>query len=425
LLSNPGELMLAGTEANTRAPLENVTVVDLTRVLSGPYATMLLGDLGATVIKVEDPKGGDTTRHSAPFQNGQSHYFLAVNRNKKSVAIDLSVQAGRELLLGLCAKADVLIENFRPGALSRLGLDEPTLRHINPDLIVCSISGFGQSGPLRDRIAYDVITQAVSGALSTNGEADGPPLRLSIPVGDLVGGLMAVIAVLASLFGRARGQRGRTLDVSLHDSLISTLGYLATLYSISGRSPGRTGSRHPSVVPYGTFRTKDGWLALAVFTTRFWVKFCKAIGAPHLARDPRFARTQDRMTNRAELEALVESILAARTTADWEDVFGKADVPASAILSVAEAVEHPHTLARGMFPRIEHGAYGTVRIPGAPLRLGGEQTEQPSAPPTLGQDTCSVLRDILGLTSSELAALHESKVIATPTSATSSPQAVA
>lgn len=403
-------------EPRSRSPLENVTVLDLTRVLSGPYATMLLGDLGATILKVEDPKGGDTTRHSAPYHNGQSHYFLAVNRNKRSLAIDLSVEAGRELLLRLCAKADVLIENFRPGTLSRLGLDEATLRRINPGLILCSISGFGQTGPLRDRIAYDVITQAMSGALSTNGEADGPPLRLSIPVGDLVGGLMAVIAILASLFGRAGGQGGRTLDVSLHDSLISTLGYLATLYSVSGKAPGRTGSRHHSIVPYGTFRTKDGWLALAVFTTRFWVKFCQAIGAPELARDLRFARTKDRMANRQELEILVERVLATRTTADWEGVMEQADVPASAILSVADAVSHPHTTARGMFPTVEHGEYGTVRIPGAPLRLGGEQVESPVPPPLLGQDTMAVLQDVLGLSALELAALQDAKVIATSSS---------
>lgn len=391
--------------------MAGVIVLDLTRVLSGPYATMLLGDLGATVIKVEDPQGGDTTRHSAPFRAGQSHYFVAVNRNKKSIALDITTPAGRTVLLDLCHKADVLIENFRPGVMARLNLDEAVLRAANPALILCSISGFGQTGPLRDRIAYDVITQAMSGALSTNGERDGPPLRLSIPIGDLAGGMMATIGVLAALFGRRQGRGTRSIDVSLHDTLISMLGYMASLYDMSGQTPGRTGSRHHSIVPYGTFRTQDGWLALAIFTTRFWQKFCAAIGKPELARDPRFLRTRDRMANRGELEAMMETLLVTRTTAAWEALLQQADVPASAILSVAEAVEHPHTAARGMFQTLTHPAYGPVRVPGPPLRLGGAQMEAPIAPPLLGQDTEAVLREVLGCDANQLAALRDSGAI--------------
>ena len=400
--------------APSAAPLAGIVVLDLTRVLSGPYATMLLGDLGATILKIEDPAGGDTTRHSAPFRGGQSHYFASINRNKRSVAIDIKVPSGRDALLRLVRHTDVLIENFRPGTMAKLGLDEGVLRAANPDLILCSVSGFGQTGPLRDRIAYDVITQAMSGALSTNGEPDGPPVRLSVPIGDLAGGLMAVIGMLAALVGRGKGQAARTIDVSLHDALISLLGYMGSLYDVTRRSPARTGSRHQSIVPYGTFRTADGWLAMAIFTTRFWQKFCAAIGRPELANDERFARTRDRMNNRAELETLVEGILASETTQYWERLFHQADVPASSILTVPQALEHPHTAARGMFPELNHPAYGSIRVPGPPLRLGGAQVEAPLAPPLLGQDTEQVLRDILGSDDAEIASLQRDGAIPSP-----------
>ncbi len=408
----------AQSAAKNAGPLAGVVVVDLTRVLSGPYATMLLGDLGASVIKIEDPKGGDTTRHSAPYKGGQSHYFAAINRNKQSIALDLTVPRGRELLLSLVRKADVLIENYRPGVMARLGLDEATLRAANPDVILCSISGFGQTGPLRNRIAYDVITQAMSGVLSTNGDPDGPPVRLSLPIGDLAGGMMATIGVIASLFGRRQGRGARTIDISLHDTLISMLGYMATLYDVTGTTPQRTGSRHPSVVPYGTFRTSDGWLALAIFTTPFWKKFCGTIQRPELAEDPRYRSTRDRMTNRGELEAMVEEIMAQQSTVAWEALFEQADVPASAILSVPEALEHPQTRARNMFPTIGHPSDGSIRVPGLPLRLGGAQAESPNPPPLLGENTVAVLRDFLKLGEQEIADLLDEGIVSTNDPAT-------
>jgi len=295
--------------------------------------------------------------------------------------------------------------------MARLGLDEATLRAVNPDVILCSISGFGQTGPLRNRIAYDVITQAMSGVLSTNGDPDGPPVRLSLPIGDLAGGMMATIGVLGSLFGRGQGRGTRTIDISLHDTLISMLGYMATLYDVTGTTPQRTGSRHPSVVPYGTFQTNDGWLALAIFTTPFWKKFCDAIKRPELAEDPRYRLTRDRMTNRAELEAMVEEILVQRSTAAWEGLFEQADVPASAILSVPEALEHAQTRARNMFPTIVHPRHGSIRVPGLPLRLGGAQAEFPNPPPSLGENTVAVLRDFLKLDDSEIADLLDEGVV--------------
>jgi crotonobetainyl-CoA:carnitine CoA-transferase CaiB-like acyl-CoA transferase len=391
-------------------------VIDLTRVLSGPYATMLLGDLGATVIKIESPDTGDTTRHSAPFRAGQSHYFLAINRNKHSVAVDLSTEQGRDLVRRLCAGADVLIENFRPGAMAAMGLSIETLQAANPALIACSISGFGQTGPLRDRIAYDVITQAMSGILATNGEPEGEPIRLSIPIGDLSGGLFAVIGIVAALLGRQRGQSARHIDLSLHDGLISQLGYLATLYDFTGRSPERIGRRHHSVVPYGSFRTRDGHLALAIFTTKFWIRFCTAIGRPELARDPRFRSTAERMRNRVALEAIVEDVLGGHDTAHWTGLFEASDVPASPILTVAEALEHRHTQARGMFPAITHPDYGAARVPGPPLRLGGPAIDQPRPPPLLGEDTVAVLKERLGLSEVEIGRLRDAGVIADPRS---------
>lgn len=407
-----------GRQGQTRAPLEGIVVIDLTRVLSGPYATMLLGDLGATILKIENPNGGDTTRHSAPFRNGQSHYFLAVNRNKHSIAIDLSTPEGGALLRRLCQKADVLIENFRPGALQRIGLTVESLQAQNPRLVVCSISGFGQSGPLRDRIAYDVIAQAMSGVLSTNGDPQGAPVRISVPVGDLTGGFLSVIGVLSAIIGRDRGDAARHVDVSLYDGLISSLGYMASLYDVSGEAPARTGSRHPSIVPYGTFRTKDGWLALAIFTTPFWRKFCEASGRPELATDARFRRTQDRMTNRASLEPMVETIIAERSTAEWEAIFAEADVPASAILSIPEAVEHEHARYRGMFPTLTHEAYGAMRVPGPPLQLGGEAISHPKPPPLLGEDTACVLERFLGLNEEEISDLERRGIVRASEAAT-------
>jgi crotonobetainyl-CoA:carnitine CoA-transferase CaiB-like acyl-CoA transferase len=409
--SSPAETAQSGRI--DKGPLAGIVVLDLTRVLSGPYATMLLGDLGADVIKIEDPKGGDTTRHSAPYKGGQSHYFAAINRNKRSIALDLTTPRGRNLLLSLARKADVLIENYRPGVMTRLGLDEASLRDANPDLILCSISGFGQTGPLRNRIAYDVITQAMSGVLSTNGDPDGPPVRLSIPIGDLAGGMMATIGVIATLFGRSRGRGTRTIDLSLHDTLISMLGYMATLYDVTGTTPRRTGSRHPSVVPYGTFRTSDGWLALAIFTTPFWKKFCVAIDRQDLAENPHYRSTRDRMTNRDELEATVEAIIAKQSTATWEALFEQADVPASAILTVSEALEHEQTQARGMFPTISHPDHGSFRVPGLPLRLGGSQAESPIPPPSLGENTIALLRDFLHLDETEIAALLADGIVST------------
>jgi formyl-CoA transferase/CoA:oxalate CoA-transferase len=394
-------------------PLEGILVVDLTRVLSGPYATMLLGDLGATVLKVESPGTGDTTRHSAPFKNGQSHYFLSINRNKQSVAIDLSTDEGRRLVRQLCDKADVLIENFRPGMLKKLGLAPESFEQTNPGLVICSISGFGQTGPLRDRIAYDVITQAMSGVISTNGDPDGAPMRLSVPLGDLTGGLMATIGVLAALCGRRQGRGERYVDLSLHDGLISMLGYMATLYEVSGRTPERVGSRHHSIVPYGIFETRDGHLAIAIFTSKFWEKFCTAIGQPELAHAERFRRTRDRMANRVELESLVEAVLMERSTAEWTALFEQADVPASPILSVPDAVEHAHTRSRGMFPTLSHPAYGSVRVPGPPVRLGGKAIADPAAPPLLGEHTAAVLQGVLGLDAAEIARLAAAGVIAT------------
>jgi formyl-CoA transferase/CoA:oxalate CoA-transferase len=282
---------------------------------------------------------------------------------------------------------------------------------LNPDLVVCSISGFGQTGPLRDRVAYDVVNQAMSGILSMNGEPAGPPVRLALPVGDIAGGVFAVIAILSGLWGRERGRRSKPIDIALHDGLISMLGYMATLYDMNGKTPEKTGSRHPSVVPYGTFQTKDGWFAIAIFSTKFWVNFCKAAGRPELASDARFKRARDRMVNRADLESLVEKIILERTTAEWDELCREADIPASPVLTVPEALEHPQTKARGMYWTLSHPAYGSVRVAGTPFHRGGRNSEHPSPPPLLGENTAEVLREYLDLDEERLLALHRSGVV--------------
>jgi crotonobetainyl-CoA:carnitine CoA-transferase CaiB-like acyl-CoA transferase len=397
-------------------PLAGIKVLDLTRVLSGPFATMLLGDLGADVVKVEEPGTGDTTRHTQPFINGQSHYFVAINRNKRSLALDLKSAAGKQVLLDLVRWADVVVENFRPGVLDRLGMGYDRMLGENPRVIVCGISGFGQDGPLRDKPSFDVIAQAMGGAMSVTGDPGGPPMRLGLPMGDLSGGLYAVIGILAALEERRRTGRGRVVDVSLLDCMVGLLGYLATLRFATGEDPEPVGSRHHQIVPYGAFRCADGYIVIAVFTGAFWRKFCPAIGHPELVTDPRFARTADRMKNRAELEALVESILRERTVAEWSQVFDSGDVPAAPIHGVGAVFEDPQVKHRQMRLILDHPVYGQVPVSGPVVKFPGTPSRPAMAPPLLGEHSVSVLQG-LGYGSDDIQRLLEARVIERPDAA--------
>src|SRR5579862_213918 len=308
-------------------PLGGLRVIDLTRVLAGPFCTQSLGDLGAEVLKIEPPGGGDETRRFPPFVAGESHYFLGVNRNKKSLVIDLQQAAGAEILRRLVAKSDILVENYRPGVMDRLGLGYSALAEINPRLIYCAISGFGLSGPLRDKPSFDIVTQALSGALSINGERGHMPVKLGIPLGDMVGGVFGPMAILAALHERTQTGRGRLIDISLYDGLIGMLGYFAQLAFLTGEDPPPMGSSHPNIVPYGSFPASDGSIIIAVLSERFWGKLCEALERPDLAADPRFASPTGRRDHRDELDATIAEVTRTRTVADWEQRLAAADVP--------------------------------------------------------------------------------------------------
>jgi crotonobetainyl-CoA:carnitine CoA-transferase CaiB-like acyl-CoA transferase len=383
---------------STDGPLSGVRVLDLTRVLAGPFGTMILGDLGADVIKVEEPRGGDQVRGLEPFYEGDvSHYFLAINRNKRSIAVDLKSAAGRDLLLDLTEQCDVVIENFRPGVMGRLGLGFDALRERRGDVILCSISGFGAAGPLSDRPSFDLVTQARSGVMSITGEADGPPTKMGLPMGDLSGGLWGAIGILAALHRRDRTGEPQHIDLSLLDGLVALLGYLGQLALLTGKGPERVGSSHHTVVPYGRFEVKDGHLVLALHVGRFWRNFCRAIERADLIEDPRFRTTADRSRNRAELLPIVEEVLRTRTRAEWEVILEAGDVPHGPILDVAEALEQEQIRSRGLLSTMTHPLAGELQVVGPPIRFIGEAEQRELRPaPLLGEHTREICRELLG-----------------------------
>jgi crotonobetainyl-CoA:carnitine CoA-transferase CaiB-like acyl-CoA transferase len=392
-------------------PLQGIRVIDLTRVLAGPFATQSLGDLGAEVLKIEPPELGDETRHFPPFIGGESHYFLGINRNKKSLVVDLQRPEGAEILRRLVATADILVENYRPGVMDRLGLGYAKLAAINPRLIYCAISGFGLTGPLRDKPSFDIVTQALSGALSINGERGHLPVKLGIPLGDMVGGIFGPMAILAALHERSQTGRGRLIDISLYDGLIGMLGYFAQLAFITGEDPGPMGSSHPNIVPYGSFPASDGSIIIAVLSERFWGRLCEALERPELAGDPRFTTPTLRRDHRDELDRLVSEVTRTRTVAEWETRLAAADVPHAPVLGVTAALAHPHAEAREMVVEAEHPTIGPMRVVGRPIKFPGAPQRPVTAPPSFGQHTAAVLRDELGYGEAEIAALRDTGVI--------------
>src|ERR687884_1408047 len=313
-------------------PLDGIQVVDLSRALPGPFCSMMLGDMGADVLKVEQPGVGDNARSwGPPFQGGESTYFLSVNRNKRSLSLNLRDARGAEVLRRLVARSDVLLENFVPGTLDRLGFDYAACRAIRPDLIYCSISGFGQVGPERERAAYDQILQGLGGIMSVTGEVDGPPMRVGIAIADITAGMFAAYAVLVALYHRERTGEGQMIDTSLLDGQLATLTYQAGRYFATGEPPHSSGNQHPTIVPYGVYRAADAYFNLAVGTEDLWRRFCKALGLEDLCADPRFATNRERLRHRDELNALLEPLFAARTIAEIEALMAEAGVPCGAV----------------------------------------------------------------------------------------------
>ncbi len=400
-----------GAQAAWQGPLAGLRVIDLTRVLAGPLATQFLGDLGAEILKIEPPGRGDETRGFAPFIGGESHYFLGLNRGKRSLVLDLRAPEGAEILRQLAATADVLVENYRPGVMERLGLGAASLTAANPRLIYCAISGFGQTGPLRDKPSFDIVTQALTGVLSVNGEQGRKPVKLGLPIGDMSGGIFGAIAILSALHERNVTGRGRVIDVSLYDGTMSLLGYLAQLAFLTGRDPEPMGSAHPSVVPYGSFPAQDGAIIIACLADRFWPRLCDALGCPELGTDPRYATMADRRAHRAEIEPRIAAITATRSVAEWERILAAHDVPHAPVLGVTAALAHPHAQARGMVAAVEHPAAGPLRLLGRPIKFPGETQSPLLPPPLLGQHTAEILRDVLGFTEERIAVLRRRGVI--------------
>jgi formyl-CoA transferase/CoA:oxalate CoA-transferase len=392
---------------------EGVRVLDLSRMLAGPYGAMLLADMGAEVIKIEEPDGGDPMRAMGPpfLPGGESAYFLSINRNKKSVALDLGCAAGRQVFLDLAARADVVWENFRPGVMERLGLGYATLAAVNPRLIVCAISAYGQDGPYREWPAFDLALQAMGGAMSITGEEGGRPMRMGLPMGDLAGGMFGAFAVAGALFRRARTGQGAHVDLSLLDCQVSLLTYLAQYFWTDARVPGPMGSAHASVVPYQALATRDGHLIVAVFAEKFWSGFCRAAEHPEWERDPRFATNRARVASRAELVPLVEAAFATRTTDDWMARLHAAGVPAAPILGIDRVLSDPQVRHRRMVVEVEHPRLGRLPTLGTPIKLDGALDLGVTAAPRLGEHTDPVLRELLGYPAERLADLRRDGVV--------------
>ena len=382
------------SSASGSLPLEGLRVIDLTRMLAGPYATLILADLGADVVKVEEPRLGDPTRHNIPKVGGESTYFMAINRGKRSIALDLKSEEGRSALSELIKTADVVIENFRPGVMKKLGFAYEDLNRLNPEVILCSISGYGQTGPLRDKISFDLVNQAMAGTMSVTGEPGRPPVRVGLPAGDLGGGIFAAFGVLATLYGRRRSGKGAHIDLGLHDILVSLLGYVGQLYFTTGEVPGPVGSGHHHIAPYRAIKAKDGYFIVAAFTQIFWLKFVDAIGRPELKDDSRFSDITARKHNMNDLYEIVLPIFREKTVDEWLEIFAKGDVPSARVNTVGEALECEHAASRDIVFEYEHPTLGLTKTVGTPFRFDGQTLRSPLPPPLLGEHTDEVLGEI-------------------------------
>lgn len=393
-------------------PLDGIRILDLTRVVSGPFCTMQLGDLGGEIIKIERPGEGDDTRAFAPpFQGDQAAYFLSVNRNKMSVTLDLKSAAGKELLWQLIEKSDVLVENFRPGAMDRLGFDFPTVHKRCPKVIYGSISGFGDSGPGRFRPGYDVIVQGEAGIMDLTGPVDGAPHKVGTSVADLASGLTLTQGILAALLVRERTGEGQYVHISMYEAVASLLTFTASIYFATGQSPRRRGNEHPTIVPYETFEAADGWFNLGIANDEHWRRFCKAIARTDLADDPRFARAADRVRHRAELVPIVCDIIQSASRSDWRSRLEPLGIPCGAIRSVGEVCDSDVLRARDMIVEMPHVTAGVVKGIKSPVHMSASPLDHYKAPPMLGEHTDTVLSNLLGLSPQDIDHLRKSGTV--------------
>jgi formyl-CoA transferase len=396
----------------TDLPLSGIRVLDLSRILAGPWCTMLLGDLGAEVIKIERPGTGDDTRTwGPPFAGGESAYYLCCNRNKKSMVVDLKKPRGAELVRDLARTSDVLVENFTPGLMSRFGLDYESLREVNPRLIYCAISAYGQDGPYRDRPGYDMVLSAVGGLMWITGPEGGEPCKVGVAITDVVTGVHASGAIMASLLWRARSGRGQYIDCSLLDVQVSALANIASNYLVAGQEAKRWGTAHESIIPYQVFQTKDRPIAIAVANQKLWENFCRLIGKKEWIEDPRFESNPKRVENRETLLPLVAEVMAQKTCEDWVALLVEGAIPCGPVNNMQSLFADPQVLHRGMVAEVPHPTIGTLRLGGVPIKYAETPAAVRLPPPLLGEHTEEILADVLGQTPQDIERLREQGVI--------------
>ena len=393
-------------------PLEGIRVVDLTRILAGPYCTMMLGDMGAEVIKIEHPQGGDDTRGwGPPFLNGVSTYFISINRNKKSLTLNLKDERGKELLRDLIRKGDVVVENFRPGTLDKLGFSWEEIHRINPAVIFASLSGFGQTGPRKNEPGFDVVIQGEGGIMSITGEPDGPPSKFGASIGDITAGMLAAQGVLLSLYHREKTGVGQMVDVGMLDGQVALLTYHANNYFGTGKLPPRRGNKHPSITPYETYKCRDGYFNLGVGNDSLWRRFCDAMGLGHIKEDPKFAVNKDRVDNRLELQEILDPFFAEKTVGETIETLRGAGIPCGPINNLEQVLNEPQILAREMVVDIDVPVAGPTKVTGVPIKLSETPGAVRTPPPTLGQHTEEVLESVLGMDEAQRNVLRDEGVV--------------
>jgi len=390
--------------------LDGIRVLDLTGFMAGPYGSMMLADLGAEVIKVERTGTGDDARAIPPFVEGESSYFISLNRNKKSLTLNLKTDEGKKIIYDLIRHSDVFLENFQPGTTKKLGVDYETVSKINPRIVYCSISGFGQDGPYRNRVAYDLIVLGMGGVLGLTGEKEGVPVKPGVGFSDIIAGMFAVYGVLAALIARQKIKKGQYIDVSLLDGQIAMLTYQASNYFITGKVPERMGTQHPAVVPYGVFKTEDSYISLVVANDTMWRRLCKALGVEDLAVDPRFQTVADRVRNRNEVNQMLERIFATKQTSELVALLEKAEVASGPVYSLDEVFKDLQVLHRGMVAEIDHPKSGKIKVGGIPVKLSETPGNIRSPPPMLGQHTREILEG-LGYSQDKIDELRKKGVI--------------
>ncbi len=392
-------------------PLSGIKVLDLTRVLAGPYATMILSDLGAEVIKIEQPEIGDESRNFGPFKNGFSLYFMSVNRGKRSITLDLKTDRGKDIFKQLVKQSDILVENFRPGTMKKLGLDYETLAAEHPALIYAACSGFGQTGPFAEKGAYDMIIQGMGGIISITGEPDGPPVRVGTSISDITAALFTTIGILSALHNRNSTGKGQLVDVAMLDSLVAVLENAIVRYFATDEIPQPLGSRHPAITPFEAFESADGHIIIAIGNDTLWAKFCEHVDQKNLISDPRFSTNVERTANHSELFPILSEIMRQRTTDEWIDALENIGVPCGPINTIDKVVNHPQVQARNMITQVIHQMTGAVEVPGLPIKLSDTPGDVDIPAPNLGEHTVEILTDVLKMSTDEVKQLKQERII--------------